>query len=176
MKLKIKMFSMLKDIRVIGFTLLLLMLIVGWFVQINHLGKTRYYNQKYHFSIWLPRGYEVNSGYEGDGYFGKNISFQGTFNFVKANEVISLPPYQQYVVVNNIKALKSYGLVGVMGGNVPQQKLSYYFTREDERVIFTLYARDRDDYMTNPLGHEWRLSYIDQKNFEEILDTLEFEN
>ncbi|MDY6877101.1 MAG: hypothetical protein SWK90_12995 [Chloroflexota bacterium] len=141
-----------------------------------------YTNNIHHFSLQHPPEFDVSTGDPGDprGFIGDKIVFSvGESNpyWVGClSEALGDCPVMEVVETTLIaeqEATRIRGYVGAVGGNIPQQYITYVILRDRVYYTFTLHALSRDS--AGQTGEIiWPLGEEDIAVFEQIMGTLQF--
>ena len=141
-----------------------------------------YTDSLHRFSLQHPPEFDVSTGDPGDpgGFIGEKIDFSvGESKPYWVRCLYEAPgdcPVIEMVettLVAGQEATRIRGYIGAIGGNIPQQYVTYIATKDDVYYVFTLYAvgrghTDPADMTIRPLVEE------DVVVFEQIMGTLQF--
>jgi hypothetical protein len=143
---------------------------------------TTYTNRVYRFSLRHPPKFDVPASDFGDprGFIGDKIVFSvGESNpyWVGClSAALGDCPVMEAVettLVAGQEATRIGGYIGAIGGNIPQQYITYIVLKDEVYYTFTLYALSRDS-AEQAGGIIWPLGEEDVAVFEQIMETLEF--
>ena len=135
-----------------------------------------YSNRTYGFSISHPPEFQTPAAdyAEPYGFIGEQVYFSVTeANPLDCRGDCPVIETSSTVQIADQSAIKITGWIGAVGGNVPQQYLTYVFKKDNRYYTFTLYAVPAgsvagDDASVRPLNvHDVQL-------FEEMLATFRF--
>jgi hypothetical protein len=141
-----------------------------------------YTNSTYGFSLQHPPEFDVPAGNLGDprGFIGDKIVFSvGESNpyWVGClSEALGDCPVMEAVEKTHVAgrgATRISGYIGAVGGNIPQQYITYVVSKDEVYHVFTLYALSRAS-AEQAGGTIWPLSEEDIAVFERIMGTLRF--
>ncbi len=132
-----------------------------------------YTNEKYKFTLQYPASYKTPDIQE-NGYIGEKIYFavyekdvttcRGDCNGIDKTE---------NVTIGGLPALRIEGDQGSVGGNIPQEYLTYQIKKDKQYYTFTLYSIGIDEDVES-IEDIKKLKEDDIKIFDHILSTLKF--
>jgi hypothetical protein len=144
-----------------------------------------YTNRHYGFSLRTPPGYETPpvDFSEPRGFIGDRIAFsvtrQDTYWLDCLFEDPGDCPVIDYVTLTRTgtparTAIRLRGYVGAIGGNIPQQYVTYLVRDGGMTYTLTLYALERDTDVER-VDEIWPLDEADIETFERMMATLAFQ-
>jgi hypothetical protein len=77
----------------------------------------------------------------------------------------------QYLTIHDSEAHRVEGYIGSVGGNIPQEFLTYVFDRGDQALVFTIYALPFGTQVDDPFTR-WPLGGIELELFEQTVKTV----
>ncbi len=143
-------------------------------------GWVTYTNEKYQFSIDYPPEFRVSSENDpnSSGHIGERIQY-----LISKQDPLACRgdcPVVQHtdtgLIVGGNEATRVEGYIGSIGGNVPQEYISYIIPRNGSYYIFTAYALAESEQATvQDFSKVYTMNLVDVTLFEQILSTLRFE-
>lgn len=131
-----------------------------------------YTNTTYNFSLQIPSLYEVTENPEETyTYIGEQISF-----YVYDKDVASCLGdcpviYNVETIASNYELSKITGYIGEIGGNIPEEYISYQYKKDDFYYVFTLHALGKSERPTNS-SELHKLKSEDIQLFESIMKSF----
>ena len=136
-----------------------------------------YTNSEYNFSISYPANFEINNLDENNSsfYIGKKIRVSITdFNPLDCRGGCPVVESTEPATIAGFDATKVTGYLGSIGGNNPQQYLSYVILHNNHYYTFTLYTLSFDTPLINPPPATIEsLNESDITLFAQILETFQ---